>query len=90
MQSSSTTLGVIIALGAQGLIPQEAGIVLVFGANTGTTITALLATIGQPRAALHTAIGHVSFKVLLVLIWLPLIGPLLPDGAPDAHSDTSK
>ena len=76
VQSSSATLGVIIALGAQGLIPLEAGIALVFGANIGTTITALLATIGQPRAALHTAIGLVTFKVLLVLIWLPLIGPL--------------
>ena len=76
VQSSSATLGVIIALGAQGLIPLEAGIALVFGANIGSTITALLATIGQPRAALHTAIGLVTFKVLLVLIWLPLIGPL--------------
>ena len=76
VQSSSATLGVIIALAAQGLIPLEAGIALVFGANIGTTITALLATIGQPRAALHTAIGLVSFKVLLVLIWLPLMGPL--------------
>jgi phosphate:Na+ symporter len=76
VQSSSATLGVIIALASQGLIPLEAGIALVFGANLGTTVTALLATIGQPRAALHTAIGHVSFKVILVLIWLPLIGPL--------------
>ena len=76
VQSSSATLGVIIALASQGLIPLEAGIALVFGANIGTTVTALLATIGQPRSALHTAIGHVSFKVILVLIWLPLIGPL--------------
>jgi phosphate:Na+ symporter len=76
VQSSSATLGVIIALASQGLIPLHAGIALVFGANIGTTVTALLATIGQPRSALHTAIGHVSFKVLLVLIWLPLIGVL--------------
>jgi phosphate:Na+ symporter len=76
VQSSSATLGVIIALAAQGLIPLQAGIALVFGANIGTTITGLLATIGQPRAALHAAIGLVAFKVLLVLIWLPLIGPL--------------
>jgi phosphate:Na+ symporter len=74
VQSSSATLGVIIALASQGLIPLQAGIALVFGANIGTTITALLATIGQPRSALHTAIGHVSFKVLIVVIWLPLIG----------------
>ena len=76
VQSSSATLGVIIALATQGLIPLEAGIALVFGANIGTTITGLLATIGQPRAALHAAVGLVGFKVLLVLIWLPLIGPL--------------
>ena len=68
--------GVVIALATQGLIPLDAGIALVFGANIGTTITGLLATIGQPRAALQAALGLVSFKVLLVLIWLPLIGPL--------------
>ena len=76
VQSSSATLGVVIALATQGLIPLDAGIALVFGANIGTTITGLLATIGQPRAALQAALGLVSFKVLLVLIWLPLIGPL--------------
>jgi phosphate:Na+ symporter len=76
VQSSSATLGVIIALASQGLIPLQAGIALVFGANIGTTVTALLATIGQPRSALHTALGHVSFKVLIVVIWLPLIGVL--------------
>jgi phosphate:Na+ symporter len=76
VQSSSATLGVIIALAAQGLIPLEAGIALVFGANIGTTLTGLLATIGQPREALQAAIGLVAFKLLLVLIWLPLIGLL--------------
>lgn len=76
VQSSSATLGVIIALASQGLIPLEAGIALVFGANIGTTITGLLATIGQPRSALHAALGLFSFKVLLVLLWLPLMGVL--------------
>jgi phosphate:Na+ symporter len=76
VNSSTATLGVIIALASQGLIPLEAGIALVFGANIGTTITALLAAIGQPRSALHAAVGQVLFKVLLVLVWLPLIGPL--------------
>jgi phosphate:Na+ symporter len=76
VQSSSATLGVIIALASQGLIPLHAGIALVFGANIGTTITGLLATIGQPRSALHAAVGLFSFKLLLVLIWLPLMGLL--------------
>lgn len=76
VQSSSATLGVVIALATQGLIPLDAGIALVFGANIGTTITGLLATIGQPRTAMQAALGLVSFKVLLVLIWLPLMGLL--------------
>jgi phosphate:Na+ symporter len=76
VNSSTATLGVIIALASQGLIPLEAGIALVFGANIGTTITAVLAAIGQPRTALQAAVGQVTFKLLLVLIWLPLIGPL--------------
>ncbi len=76
VQSSTATLGVVIALASQGLIPLDAGIALVFGANIGTTLTGLLATIGQPRAALHTAIGLVCFKALLVAIWLPLMGLL--------------
>jgi phosphate:Na+ symporter len=76
VQSSTATLGVIIALAAQGLIPLQAGMALMFGANIGTTLTAVLAAIGQPRAALHAALGLVAYKVLLVLIWLPLIGLL--------------
>ncbi|HMO44898.1 MAG TPA: Na/Pi cotransporter family protein [Rubrivivax sp.] len=76
VNSSTATLGVVIALATQGLIPLDAGIALVFGANIGTTVTGLLASIGQPRSALHTAVGLVAFKVLMVLIWLPLIGPL--------------
>jgi phosphate:Na+ symporter len=74
VQSSSATLGVIIALASQGLIPLQAGIALVFGANIGTTITGLLATIGQPRSALHAAVGLFGFKLLLVMVWLPLMG----------------
>jgi len=76
VQSSTATLGVIIALAAQGLIPLQAGMALMFGANIGTTLTAVLAAIGQPRAALHAALGLVAYKVVLVLIWLPLIGLL--------------
>lgn len=76
VQSSSATLGVIIALASQGLIPLEAGLALVYGANVGTTITALLATIGQPKSALQSALSYLTFKVIMVAIWLPLIGPL--------------
>ena len=75
VQSSSATMGVVIVLAMQGLISLEAGIALALGANIGTCVTAGLASIGKPREAVRVAASHVLFKVLGVLIMLPLIGP---------------
>ncbi len=75
IQSSSATTGVIIVLAMQGLITLPAGIALSFGANIGTCVTALLASIGKPREALRVSIVHVLFNVMGVLIFLPFIGP---------------
>jgi phosphate:Na+ symporter len=75
VQSSSATMGVVIVLAMQGLISLEAGIALALGANIGTCVTAGLASIGKPREAVRVATSHVLFKVLGVLIMLPLIGP---------------
>lgn len=76
VQSSSATTGIIIVMGAQGLLSLEAGIALVLGANIGTCVTATLAIIGRPREAHRAALVHVLFNVLGVLIWLPFIGDL--------------
>jgi len=76
VQSSSATTGVVIVLAGQGFISLDAGIALVFGANVGTCITALLATIGKPREAVRAAVVHVVYKVLGVLIWLAFIPQL--------------
>jgi len=76
IQSSSATTGVIIVLASQGLIALEQGIALVLGANIGTCVTALLATIGKQRMALRAALVHVTFNVLGVLIWFGFIDEL--------------
>ena len=75
IQSSSATTGVIIVLALQGLLSLKAGIALSFGANIGTCVTALLASIGKPREALRVSVIHVLFNVAGVLIFLPFIGP---------------
>jgi phosphate:Na+ symporter len=75
VQSSSAAMGVVIVLAMQGLITLEAGIALALGANIGTCVTAGLASIGKPREAVRVAASHVLFKVIGVLIMLPLIGP---------------
>lgn len=76
IQSSSATTGVIIVLASQGLIGLHACIALALGANIGTTVTALLASIGKPRAALRTALVHVVFNVLGVTIWFNFLDQL--------------
>lgn len=76
VQSSSATTALVIVLAGQGLIPLEAGIALILGANIGTSVTALLAAIGKPRDALRAAAIHTGFNVGGVLIFLPFIGLL--------------
>ncbi|MEA3275945.1 MAG: Na/Pi symporter [Pseudomonadota bacterium] len=76
VQSSSATTAIVITMADQGLITLEAGIALAFGANIGTCITALLASLGKPREALRAATVHVVFNVGGVIIWLPFISIL--------------
>ncbi len=76
IQSSSATMGVIIVLGSQGLIGLEQGIALVFGANIGTCVTALLAAIGKERQGVRPALVHVMFNVTGVLVWFAFIDEL--------------
>ena len=76
IQSSSATTGVVIVMASQGLITLPAGIALIFGANIGTCITAILAAVGRPREALRAAVVHVVFKVVGVLLWISFIDPL--------------
>jgi phosphate:Na+ symporter len=77
VQSSSATVGIIIVLGSQGLVSLPAGIGLLLGANIGTTVTALLASIGRPREAQRAAVIHLIFKVVGVLIWVFLVQQLI-------------
>jgi phosphate:Na+ symporter len=76
IQWSSATTGIVIVMASQGFITLEAGIALAFGANIGTCVTAMLASIGKPREAIRAAVVHVMFNVFGVLVWLGLISHL--------------
>ena len=92
VQSSSATMGVVIALALQGLISLEAGIALALGANIGTCVTAGLAAIGKPREAVRVAVAHVTFKILGVLIivgFIPLLADLVRSISPVAEAGLS-
>jgi len=70
VQSSAATLAIVIALGAQGLMPLEAGIALILGANVGTCGTALLAAIGKSAEAVQVGVVHLIFNIVGVLFWV--------------------
>ncbi|NWG28374.1 MAG: Na/Pi cotransporter family protein [Ignavibacteriaceae bacterium] len=76
IQSSAATIGIVITLASQGFINLEAGISLVLGANIGTCVTAVLASIGMPRESKQAALSHVIINIIGVLIWLPFISRL--------------
>ena len=78
VQSSSATTGIVIVMASQGFITLPAGIALAFGANIGTCVTALLASIGKPREAVRAALVHVLFNVAGVILWFFFI-PQLAD-----------
>jgi len=70
VQSSAATLAIVIAIASQGLMPLEAGIALIFGANVVTCLTALLASLGKTAEALQVGVVHLLFDVLGVAIWI--------------------
>ena len=76
VQSSSATTGIVIVMASQGFITLTAGIALIFGANVGTCITALLASIGKPREAVRAGVVHILFNIIGVVIWLGFINQL--------------
>lgn len=75
IQSSSAFVGIMIILGMQGLISLEASIPLLFGANIGTAVTALLASIKADREGRKVAVAITLFKVLGVVLFVWWINP---------------
>ncbi len=73
IQSSSATLGIIIILAGQGLVPLPAGIAIMLGAEIGTCADTLVATVGRSREAVRAGIFHLLFNVATVLIGVSLV-----------------
>jgi phosphate:Na+ symporter len=78
IQSSSATTGIVIVMASQGFVTLPAGIALAFGANIGTCVTALLASIGKPREAVRAALAHILFNTAGVVLWYFFI-PMLSE-----------
>ena len=68
VQSSSATIGITIALAESGVISVWTAVPIVFGDNIGTTVTALLASIGTNANARRTALAHALFNLLGTIV----------------------
>lgn len=78
VQSSAATIGVALALAAQGLLTLEAGITIGMGASIGTCATALLASFSSNRAGKQVAVAHSLYALGASLLFLPFV-PQLAD-----------
>ena len=92
IQSSSATVGTAIVLAAEGLIPLEAGVAIMLGAEIGTVSDTLIATLGRTREAVRTAVFHLFYSVVTAALGLVAIEPLTelarwltPDGTTARH-----
>ncbi len=83
VQSSSATIAVLQNFAAQpgadgvtSIIGLAGAIPILFGDNIGTTITALLASIGQPKDAKRTALAHCIFNISGCFLFIWFVKPL--------------
>lgn len=75
VQSSSATVGILQGLYAENLVSLQAALPILFGDNIGTTITAVLASIGASVAARRAAAAHVLFNVVGTVVFMILLYP---------------
>ncbi|MGL5345956.1 MAG: Na/Pi cotransporter family protein [Peptostreptococcaceae bacterium] len=70
VQSSSASMGMLVALAAEGLIPLSAALPILYGQNIGTCVTSLISSVGASINARRAAMMHLIFNVLGTAIFL--------------------
>ena len=75
IQASSATIGILQNLYASNLIDLQGALPVLFGDNIGTTITAIIASLGANIAAKRVAAAHVAFNVIGTIICIIFLVP---------------
>ena len=73
IQSSSAATGVVITMVGTGVLPLELALFIVLGANIGTCVTALLASVGANANSKRVALIHFTFNVIGTVLFTALI-----------------
>ena len=77
IHSSSATIGIVMGLGASGVLPWETAIAFAIGADLGTTITSWMASLNLSKNAKRTAYAHITFNFIGVFVVLALFFPAI-------------
>ena len=77
IQSSSASMGMLVVLASQGLIPLSAALPILYGQNIGTCVTSLLSSIGASINARRAAIIHLIFNILGTIIFLLFLNSIV-------------
>ncbi|MBE6796778.1 MAG: Na/Pi cotransporter family protein [Ruminococcaceae bacterium] len=85
IQSSSAATGVVITMVGTGVLPLDLALFIILGANIGTCVTALLASVGANANSKRVALIHFTFNVIgtavfTAIVWLfrePMVNMLV-------------
>lgn len=70
LQSSSASIGLLLALAGQGFLDIDMALPILFGDNIGTTTTAMLSSIGASKTAKQAAFIHFLFNTVGTLLFV--------------------
>lgn len=73
IQSSSAATGVVITMVGTGVLPLDLALFIILGANIGTCVTALLASVGANANSKRVALIHFTFNVLGTALFTAII-----------------
>lgn len=73
IQSSSAATGVVITMVGTGVLPLDLALFIVLGANIGTCVTALLASVGAKANSKRVALIHFTFNVIGTVIFTAIV-----------------
>lgn len=72
IHSSSATIGIVMGLGAAGILDWKTAVAFSLGADLGTTITSWMASLNLTKNAKRAAYAHISFNIIGVAVTIPL------------------
>lgn len=77
IHSSSATIGIVMGLGAAGVLDWQTAIAFAIGADLGTTVTSWIASLNLSKNAKRTAYAHIGFNLIGVTVVLVLFFPAI-------------